>query len=52
VTTTASEIPAISHPARHCPERGCRKCAACARWDRRKRRRSHKRPPRRTTRKK
>jgi len=46
--TTTGEALATTCATRHCPEHGCQKCAACARWNRRKRRRSHKRRPRKT----
>lgn len=38
------EILAITYAKRHCTEYGCRKCAARARWKRRKKWRSHKNP--------
>ena len=42
-----SEILAITQAKRHCTEYGCRKCAARARWRRRKQWRSRKSPNRR-----
>ena len=45
----AAEIIAVAYAARHCTEYGCRKCAARARWNRRKRWQSHKNPARRNT---
>ena len=42
-----SEILAITNAKRHCAEYGCRKCAARARWRRRKQWRCRKNPYRR-----
>jgi hypothetical protein len=36
ITITTSEILALTYAQRHCTEYGCRKCAARARWNRRK----------------
>jgi hypothetical protein len=47
--THTSEILAIESAKRHCAEYGCQKCAARARWNRRKRRHSHKNSIRRRT---
>jgi hypothetical protein len=38
----ASEILAIAYSSRHCTEYGCRKCAARARWHRRRQWRTRK----------
>jgi hypothetical protein len=52
ITVTTSEILAITYAQRHCTEYGCRKCAARARWNRRKGWRARKSPARRSTRRK
>lgn len=44
-----SEILAITQTNRHCTQYDCRKCAARARWRRRKQWRSRKNPYRRAT---
>jgi len=44
-----AEIIAVTYIVRHCTEYGCRKCAARARWDRRKKWQSKKTPGRRAT---
>ncbi len=44
-----TEVIAATYVARHCTEFGCRKCIARARWSRRKRWQSQKRPIRRAT---
>ena len=36
ITTSTSEPLAITYAARHCTQYGCKKCAARARWNRRK----------------
>ena len=41
-----AEIIAVTYIVRHCTEYGCRKCAARARWDRRKKWQSKKTPSR------
>jgi phosphohistidine phosphatase SixA len=46
---TVSEVNAIADASRHCTQRGCEKCAARARWWRRKGWRTHKNPARRRT---
>jgi hypothetical protein len=38
----AREITAVACAVRHCTEYGCQKCAARARWNRRKKRNSPK----------
>jgi len=50
--TSTSENLAFSYATRHCTEYGCQKCAARARWNRRKQRRSAKNPTRRSNRRK
>ena len=52
MTYQASEILAITYAARHCTEYRCQKCAARARWNRRKGWRTSKTPARRTPRRK
>lgn len=49
MNTTTSEILALSYVTRHCAEYGCEKCAARARWSRRKAGRSRKNPNRRNS---
>jgi hypothetical protein len=44
-----SEAIAATYIARHCTERGCRKCIASARWNRRKKWQSRKSPIRSKT---
>jgi hypothetical protein len=44
-----AEIVAAVYIARHCTEYGCEKCAARARWNRRKKWQSRKSPNRRAT---
>jgi hypothetical protein len=45
VTATASEILVFAYAAPHCTEHDCRKCAARARWNRRKGRRHSRKNP-------
>lgn len=45
----ATEIIVAAYAVRHCAEYGCGKCAARARWSRRKKRHSRKNPNRRAT---
>ena len=49
MNTTTSEILALTYAMRHCTEPGCEKCAARARWNRRKAGRSRKNPNRRSS---
>lgn len=51
ITTSTSKILAITYAARHCTQYGCQKCAARARWNRRKGWRSRKNPRHSTRRK-
>jgi hypothetical protein len=44
----ASEIIAVTYTIRHCTEHGCPKCAARARWNRRKKWQARKSQNRRT----
>jgi hypothetical protein len=44
-----SEIIAVAYAVRHCTEYGCLKCAARARWSRRKKWQSRKSQTRRLT---
>ena len=50
--TTTSEILAIAYTKRHCTEYGCQKCAARARWNRRKGWHTRKNPTHRNTKRK
>lgn len=45
----ATEIAPATHAIRHCAEYGCRKCAARARWSRRKGWHTRKTTARRTS---
>lgn len=45
----ATDIIVTAYAVRHCNEYGCQKCAAQARWDRRKKRNSRKAASRRST---
>jgi hypothetical protein len=49
---TTSENLALTYATRHCTEYGCQKCAARARWTRRKGWRSGKKTTRRRNRRK